>query len=115
MRLSVICETCGGLEVASCEHDDPRLLEGMLVAAHSWGHTQFHRMRAQVNGVLIGDAGDASFTLRCLNPECRNEPREYKARGPMSLAGVFTIAFHTHHEGHPFELYVDGKKIHPPG
>lgn len=112
MRVAVICEQCGGGEVGSCETDDARVLELLLIAAHSSAHPAQHKLTVKIDG---GSApmGQHELLLRCLNEECRNEPRGVKVMTQPALYGVHAMCFHSHHEGHPIEVFLDGRQIVP--
>lgn len=104
MTARVTCETCNAV-VVNCEADSPELVEALVTIAHNTvPHHQNHRL-ATVRG-----AGQHELVVRCV--ACRG--REVTHRGvPLALVGALTLCFHAEHEGHPLELLLDGKRLHP--
>lgn len=109
MRLSVVCETCGGLDLAAVSHDDGRVVEATLLACHST-HIGPHRLTVRVDGVEPGE-GDRLLRVRCLLPECGQPTKQIERRTPLELVNTHFLSFHTNHEGHPVEAELDGVVI----
>lgn len=78
-------------------------------------HGAAHPLEVQVDGGPIPQDGKHTLRLVCTNGACdRLGGREWVYRVQPELTGACAIAFHAIHEGHSFELYWDGVRLHPP-
>jgi hypothetical protein len=113
VKLSVVCEACGGLEVAKVDWPTPDLGEALLVASHASKPHCSHKLDLLVDGInIVKLTGVVQLSVKCLGPGCKTKPaREVRTR--PEYVGALVIAYHTDHEGHPLEVAVDGKKVHP--
>lgn len=108
MLLTVHCESCGGVEVGRLETDDPRMLMGLMLAAHAaQPHSSAHRLIARVNGGGIPQ-GDVDFHVICLEG-CSQAPTEIRQRVPREYVPAMCLSFHSHHEGHKHRVTIDGQ------
>lgn len=113
--LSVRClqPRCKGLSYGRAEGGGAELAL-LAIAVHTTPpHGAAHPLELLVNGAPIPERGEHVLTCRCVNGKCER-PRELTYRIPLELAAACAIAFHAVHEGHPLELWLDGKLIHPP-
>jgi hypothetical protein len=117
VKLSVVCETCANAEVASCESDDPQAVGILLVACHATNpHSGNHRLKPIIgtsSAPLPDQAREIELKCICRHPGCpAPQPVNYKV--PAYIASAMVISHHAQHEGHPLEIWLEGKKIHPP-
>src|SRR5687767_6452614 len=114
MKLTVICETCNNMEVGRCESDDPQLLGALIVSCHaSSPHSGNHKLIGKIDG-MENINSSVNLHIKCIGPNCGAARKEVQYSTLMALVSALTIAFHTEHEGHPLQIVIDGKQIHPP-
>jgi len=114
MRATVYCETCGGGEVASRNLPTLQMVEALLLEVHSdaFGHRAPHRLTFRIEGETP-PTGKHDLLVRCALPECGAVVKEERKQTPLELVNGHLLSFHTMHEGHPFEWFLDGRREHP--
>jgi hypothetical protein len=110
MRLTITCTKCK-MNVGVLDLEDPRLVAAGLVMAHGGApHSGHHTLEAYVDGVDVASAsGDVEVTIKCLQlTTCKDRPPSvFRVRSEWVPA--VALLHHTSHEGHPFEMTIDGK------
>ncbi len=108
--IKIVCESCGGVEVGRVDTDSasaPYALQAALIACHAGEHRSPHRLVP----VMETGSPDVEFVIRCVLPECGQPHKEERWSVPLALVGACAIGFHTHHEGHPIEMSIDGRPL----
>lgn len=115
MGVAVHClqPRCRGLCYGRHERSDGATLALIAISVHTTPpHGAAHPLELKVDGGPVPN-GDHELICRCINGKC-GRSREARYMIPLEMAAACAIAFHAEHEGHEMELWLDGKKIHPP-
>lgn len=77
-------------------------------------HATNHELKVLVDDKPIPE-GPYQFVIRCIAPDCATPRKELSVKCTDAYFGVHAVGFHAAgHEGHAYEAYLDGNKIHPP-
>ncbi len=109
MRYQVKCLVCNE-EMLDVQVQEILGIEASAVACHTLFPHAKHKLAFTIDGQpLLGDMGQVEVLVKCLQPRCIIA--ETRATVDRIYVNSVVLAHHAAHEGHPLELWVDGKLI----
>lgn len=113
--IQIVCATC---QIEFGRVEDAHEAEAVLVSGHA-AHCPPHHFILLVDGQPIGNVNlwerveTHAIRFVCQFDGCQR-PKDTTYRVPKYLIGAVAIAWHSDHEAHAFETWLDGRRIHPP-